>query len=144
VHYEAQGTNTTSPVLLVGGFGADEEVAYAPSQGQTGQTVTWTIPSEFTHDIEPVENNNLITSEGYYIRKITRSGALIWRQSTPDEERRMAINPNLEGGYVWTVGEGDRIEFRDLGGNLLRSWAILSDGTELDYPYGIQVILYPG
>ena len=33
---------------------------------------------------------------------------------TPDEDRRIAVNPNVGGGYVFTVGESDRIEFRDV------------------------------
>jgi hypothetical protein len=102
------------------------------------------VASEYTHDVQVVENDRLITTEGYYIQKIDRAGTRLWRWNTPDEDRRFAMNPNLGGGYIFTVGEGDRIEFRDINGNLLREWSRLSNDTVLDYPYGIQVIEYPG
>ena len=86
----------------------------------------------------------MLTTEGYYIQKINRAGTQLWKRSTPDENRRMAVNPNAGGGFIYTVGEGDRIEFRDANGFLLRDWARLSDDTVLDYPYGIQVIEFPG
>ena len=62
---------------------------------------------------------------------------------TPDENRRFGINPISGGGYIFTVAESDRIEFRDRDGYLLRDWSMLSDGTGLDYPYGMAVIDYP-
>ena len=111
---------------------------------RAGPTVTWRVESEYTHDVQVVENDRLITTEGYYIQKIDRAGTKLWKRNTPDEDRRVAMNPNVGGGYVFTVGEGDRIEFRDINGNLLREWARLSNDTVLDYPYGIQVIEYPG
>jgi len=58
-----------------------------------------------------LEDDRLITTEGYYIQKIERTGTPVWKRSTPDENRRVAINPNFGGGYVFTVAEGDRIEF---------------------------------
>ena len=62
---------------------------------------------------------------------------------TPDEERRVALNPNT-GGYIYTAAQGNRIEFRDINGNLLSQVSTLSDGTRLNYPYGIRVITYSG
>jgi hypothetical protein len=102
------------------------------------------VKSEYTHDAIVVENDRLITTEGYYIQKIDRAGTRAWKKMTPDEDRRIAVNPNAAGGYVFTVAESDRVEFRDIDGNLLRDWSALSDGTGLDYPYGIQIIDYPG
>ncbi len=136
-----QSYDSDLPTLLMGGFGDVKEVTYNPGGAQA---VTWRVASEYTHDAIVVENDNVITTEGYYIQKIERSGGPIWRRSTPDENRRVALNPNVGGGYVFTVGEGDRIEFRDVDGNLLRDFARLSDGTVLDFPYGLQVIDYPG
>ena len=137
-----QSYNSASPTLLIGGFGDIKEVTYTP--GGAGPSVVWRVASEYTHDVGVVENDRLITTEGYYIQKIDRAGTKLWRHNTPDEDRRFAINPNPAGGYVFTVGEGDRIEFRDVNGNLLREWSRLSNDTVLDYPYGIQVIEYPG
>jgi hypothetical protein len=137
----AQSYNSDLPTLLIGGFGNIKEVTYNPGGAQT---VTWSVRSEYTHDTTVVDNDQVLTDEGYYIQKINRSGTQIWRKNTPDENRRVAVNPNFGGGYVYTVGEGDRIEFRDVNGNLLRDFARLSNDTTLDYPYGIQVIDYPG
>jgi hypothetical protein len=143
VHFRtaAQSYNSDDPTLLVGGFGNIREVAYRLNGGQN---VTWQVKSEYTHDAIVVENDQIITTEGYYIQKIDRTGAQAWKKMTPDEDRRVAIDPNLGGGYVFTVAEADRVEFRDVDGNLLRDWSMLSDGTSLDYPYGVQVIDYPG
>lgn len=141
VHYRPGDLSygTTLPTLLVGGFGAIREVTYQPG---TTPVVAWQIASEFTHDAIVVDNDRVLTTEGYYIQLVDRAGMQLWRRSTPAENRRMAINPNLGGGYIYTVGEGDRIEFRDTNGFVLREWNRLSDDTTLDYPYGIQVIEY--
>jgi hypothetical protein len=143
VHFRtaAQSYASDDPTLLVGGWGSIREVAYRTNGGQN---VTWQVRTEYTHDAIVVENDLILTSEGYYIQKINRSGTQLWRQSTPDEDRRIAVNPNPIGGYVYTVAESDRVEFRDINGNLIRDWAMLSDGTSLDFPYGVQVIDYPG
>ena len=143
VHFRtaAQSYNTDDPTLLVGGWGNIREVAYRTNGGQN---VTWQVKSEYTHDAIVVESDRLITTEGYYIQKIDRVGTKLWKKMTPDEDRRIAVNPNAGGGYVFTVAESDRIEFRDVDGNLIRDWSALSDGTGLDYPYGIQIIEYPG
>ncbi|MDX6679060.1 MAG: large repetitive protein [Solirubrobacteraceae bacterium] len=136
-----QSYNSTSPTILIGGFGAIKEVTYNPG---AAQIVTWSMVSEFTHDVMVVENDRLLTTEGYYIQKIDRSGTRIWKRNTPDEDRRVAVNPNFGGGYVFTVADADRIEFRDIDGYPLRSFTRLSDDTVVDYPYGIKVIDYPG
>jgi hypothetical protein len=142
VHYRtaAQSYNSNLPTLLVGGFGDIKEVTYNP--GST-PTVAWRVASEYTHDAIVVENDRVITTEGYYIQKINRSGARLWYWSTPDENRRVAVNPD-GSGYIFTVGNGDRIEFRDLNGVLQRQFSQLSDGTSVDFPYGIQVVDDPG
>jgi glycosyltransferase involved in cell wall biosynthesis len=138
----AQSYNTSLPTLLIGGWGAIREVTYDP--GGLSQEVTWSYTSEFTHDVVVLDDDTLLTTEGYYIQKLNRDGTRVWKKNTPEENRRAAVNPNLGGGYVWTVAEGDRIEFRDKNGNLLRGWSRLSDDTILDFPYGLQVIEYPG
>ncbi len=131
-----QSWNSKSPTLLIGGWGSNQEVTYRP--GQTPQVV-WQVKAEFTHDILPMAGGKkLLTSEGYYIRQIDRSGKVLWRKDTPQEDRRFAINPN--GGFIVSSGEGDVIEFRQNDGSLVRSWGELSDGTSLNYPYGIRVI----
>lgn len=134
-----QSYNSPYPTLLVGGWGSIREVAYRPNGGHN---VTWSARTEFTHDAIVVEDDLVLTTEGYYIQKIDRQGGQIWRHSTPQENRRIVVNPS--GGYIYTVGEGDRIEFRDTGGNLLRQWSALSDGSNLDYPYGLQLIDFTG
>jgi hypothetical protein len=134
----AQSFNTDLPTLLIGGFGSDEEITYQPG---SAPQVVWSASSEYTHDILPLPNSggDLLTSEGYYIRRIHRApGAPVWRQDTPDEDRRFALNPN--GGFIVSSGEGDVIEFRNNDGTLDHSWHTLSDGSELNYPYGIRVI----
>jgi hypothetical protein len=134
-----QSYNSPYPTLLVGGWGSIREVAYRPNGAQN---VTWSVRTEFTHDAIVVENDLVLTTEGYYIQKIDRQGGQIWRHSTPQENRRIVVNPS--GGYIYTVGEGDRIEFRDIEGNLVRQWSALSDGSSLDYPYGLQIIDFTG
>jgi hypothetical protein len=140
VHFRsaAQSYNSSQPTLLVGGWGGVREVEYVPGGGQK---VAWSAKTEFTHDVIALDDDRLLTTEGYYIQKIDRNGQQLWRKNTPDENRRIAVNP--AGGYIYTVGEGDRIEFRDTNGNLTRSWSALNDGTHLNYPYGIAVIDYP-
>jgi DNA-binding beta-propeller fold protein YncE len=134
-----QSYQTNYPTLLVGGWGSVREVAYRPNGGQN---VTWNVRTEFTHDAIVVENDQLLTTEGYYIQKITRQGGQVWRHSTPDENRRIAVNPS--GGYIYTVAEADKVEFRNIAGTLLRQWSAVSDGSTLDYPYGLQVIDFTG
>lgn len=143
VHYRsaAQSYASDEPTLLVGGWGSVREITY---NGTASQSVTWQLKTEYTHDVIAVEDDRLLTTEGYYIQKVDRAGKQMWRRSTPDENRRIAVNPNTQGGYVYTVAESDRIEFRDANGHLLRDWSRLSDDTVLDYPYGIAVIDYPG
>lgn len=135
----AQSFDHSYPTLMVGGWGALRQVAYRTNGGQN---VTWSVRTEYTHDALLVETDKILTTEGYYIQKINRFGGQIWKKMTPDENRRIAVNP--AGGYIYSVGEGDRIEFRDTNGNLIRQWSNLSDGTRLDYPYGIQVVDYAG
>jgi hypothetical protein len=141
VHYltQAQSFDSNYPTLLVGGWGAIRQVAYRLNGGQN---VTWSARTEFTHDAIRVESDRIVTSEGYYIQKIDRFANQIWKKMTPDETRRIAINPN--GGYIFTVAEGNRVEFRDTNGNLQRQWSAVSDGTTLNYPYGVQVIDFAG
>ena len=93
VHFRTAGQsyNTDDPTLLVGGWGNIREVAYRPSGGQN---VTWQVKSEYTHDAIVVENDRLITTEGYYVQKIDRVGTKLWKKMTPDEDRRIAVNPN--------------------------------------------------
>lgn len=134
-----QSYQTDFPTLLVGGWGSVREVAYRPNGGKN---VTWNVRTEFTHDAIVVEDDRVLTTEGYYIQKIDRQGAPIWRHSTPEENRRIAVNP--AGGYIYTVAEADKVEFRDTAGTILRQWSMLSDGSMLDYPYGIQVIDFAG
>jgi hypothetical protein len=135
-----QSYNSSNPTLLVGGFGNVKEVTYSPGRSPS---VAWRVTTEFTHDAIVVENDRVITTEGYYIQKITRTGTRLWNWPTPEENRRVAINPD-GSGYIFTVGDGDRVEFRDLNGILQRQFSQLSDGTTFDLPYGIQVIDYPG
>jgi hypothetical protein len=143
VHFRtaAESYNSADPTLLVGGWGNVREVAYTPNGGQA---VTWQVKTEYTHEAIVLQDDKLLTIEGYYIQKIDRLGTRIWKKMTPDEDRRVGLNPNPQGGFVFTVAESDRVEFRDADGNLLRDWSALSDGTSLDYPYGVAVIDYPG
>lgn len=143
VHYRTpeQSYQTDYPTLLIGGWSNVREIAYRPGGGQN---VTWQAKTEFTHDAIVVENDRVLTTEGYYVQKIDRSGAQLWRRSTPDEEKRAAINPQAVGGYVLSLAEADRIEFRDVDGYLIRYLSQLSDSSTLDFPYGVQVIDYPG
>jgi hypothetical protein len=145
----SQSYGTKHPTLLIGGWGATREVAYAPAAGQTGQTVTWNVATEFTHDALVVDQNDVVTTEGYYAQRIDRAGNPIWRQFVPVDEtgqrlfeelRRVAVNPL--GGLVYSGAEANRIEFRDAATGVLgRSWsAVAGDGSRLNYPYGIQVI----
>jgi hypothetical protein len=143
--------NTKHPTLLIGGWGATREVAYAPGAGQSGQTVTWNAATEYTHDAVVVDQGDVLTTEGYYIQRINRAGTPVWRQEVPVDEngqrlpeelRRVAVNPL--GGLVYSGAEANRIEFRDGTTGLLdRSWsAVVGDGSKLNYPYGIQIIRY--
>lgn len=45
-----------------------------------------------------VENDRVVTTEGYYIQKIDRAGTKLFKMSTPDENRKIAVNPNFGGG----------------------------------------------
>jgi hypothetical protein len=145
-----QSANSPYPTLLIGGWGVTKEVAYAPSAGETGQTVTWRIATEFTHAAIVMEDDSLITTEGYYAQRITRSGAVVWRQYVPVDERgnrlpeelrRVAVMP--DGQLVFTGAEANRIEFhRANDGSRIRMWSVLSDGTGVNYPYGIQMSDY--
>jgi hypothetical protein len=141
VHYltAAQSFDHSYPTLLVGGWGNIREVAYRPNGGQN---VTWTAKTEYTHDAILVETDKVLTIEGYYIQKIDRFANQIWKKMTPDEDRRVVVNP--DGGYIYSVGDGDRIEFRNTSGDLTGTWSSVSDGTVLDYPYGIAMADYTG
>jgi hypothetical protein len=141
VHFRPadQSQNSDNPTLLVGGWGAAREVEYL----ETGAGATsWERVTEFTHEAMVVEDNKVLTTEGYYMQKVDRTGTQNWKKYTPDEVRRVAVNPNVGGGYIDTLAESDRIEMRDQDGNVLREFAMLSDGSSLDYPYGIQVVDY--
>lgn len=141
VHYltAEQSFDHTYPTLLVGGWGAIREVAYRPGGGQN---VTWSAKTEYTHDAILVETDKILTVEGYYIQKIDKNANQIWKKMTPDEDRRIALNPN--GGYIYTVAEGNLVEFRDVNGNLTRSWGAISDGSHLNYPYGVALTDFTG
>lgn len=134
----AQSFNSDEPTIMVGGWGGIREVVYKPG---SSATTAWSATTEYTHDILVLSDDRVLTSEGYYIQKIDRAGNQLWRRSTPDENRRIAINP--DGGLIYTVGNGDRVEFRDDAGVLLNQWSRLSDGSTINYPYGIRVIEYP-
>jgi hypothetical protein len=145
-----QSYNSPYPTLIIGGWGVTKEVAYAPSAGETGQTVAWSVATEFTHDVVVMEDDSLLTTEGYYAQRITRTGAVVWRQYVPVDERgnrlpeelrRVAVTP--EGQLVYTGAEANRIEFRRPNdGSRIRMWSVLSDGTAVNYPYGIQLSDY--
>jgi hypothetical protein len=148
----AESYNSSHPTLLIGGWGATKEVVYAPSAGETGQTVTSTVLTEYTHAaIVAPGSDDLLTTEGYYVQRIRRDSTPVWRHFVPKNEvtpepndrlpeelRRVAVDPR--GGLIYTGAEADRMEFRNDKGEFLRSWSRLSDGSYLDYPYGLQVI----
>jgi hypothetical protein len=126
--------NTTKPTLIVGGWSGIREVTYEP--GVTPRVV-WSYRSEYTHDVMPLADGTMLTAEGYYIQKISRTSQ-VWRHNTPQEARRFAPNPS--GGFILSMAHSDRIEFRNDAGQLQRTFGTLSDGTRLDYPYGIRLI----
>ena len=136
----AESYGTSHPTIMVGGWGGIREVVFNPG-GSGNLTTSWSHTTEYTHDILVLPSDDVLTVEGYYIQKINRAGTQLWRRNTPDENRRIAINPN--GGLIYTVGNGDRIEFRNDDGTLVRQWSQLSDGSTINYPYGIRVISYP-
>jgi hypothetical protein len=138
-----QSENSPYPTLLVGGWGVTEEVAYAPYAGESGQTQTWAIPTEFTHAAIVLDNNDVLTTEGYYFQRLNRAGQRVWSIYTGEgqEDRRVGVMP--DGSLVLTGAEASRIEFRSsVDGALLNSWSVLDDGSGVNYPYGIQVIDY--
>lgn len=141
VHFRSVGYNTTLPTLLIGGWGTIAEVAYQPNSGETGQTVTWSVNSTWTHDVIPLPNDQLLSTEGQSVQKIDRLGSQLWTASTPDG-KHLAINP--DSGYIDTQGHGNSIEFRDLNGILTNAWTTLTNGSPLNYPYGIQVVDFSG
>ncbi len=161
VYYRPQGYNTSYPTLLIGGWGETDEVAYAPRAGETGQTVTWSAPTEYTHTALPVENDNVLTVEGYYVQQLDRQGHRVWYVSATgtdnqsQEARRVAFNPY--GGYIVTyIGSAQsnpqtasHIEFWDTNRQVVQRLQTLSNvnpgqSSVLNFPYGIQVIDYPG
>ena len=96
-----------------------------------------------TSTSSPTGQRYLLTVEGYYIQKLDRqSNTQAWKVMTPDEDRRVAINPS--GGYIYTVAQGNRIEFRDINGKMIQQLSTLRNGTRFNYPYGIRVITYSG
>jgi hypothetical protein len=139
-----QSENSPYPTLLIGGWGITEEVAYAPFAGESGQTVTWSTPTEFTHAAIVMDNNDVLTTEGYYFQRVNRAGQRVWSVYTGEgqEDRRVAVMP--DGNLVLTGAEASRIEFRSsvTGARIRDDWSVLSDGSGVNYPYGIQVIGY--
>lgn len=135
------GYNTNQITLLMGGWGQTAEAIYQSGVSTYSPTVVWSVPTEYTHDAMVIPNGDVVTVEGYYIQQITRADSQVWKVSTPNEDRRVAVNP--DGGYIFSVANADQIEFRDANGNLIRTFSYVSDGTKLNLPYAVQVICWP-
>jgi hypothetical protein len=156
------GYQTSSPELLVGGFGSDtagpanadglQEVVYNPGLADD-KTVTWSGPSEFTHRAIIDSSDDLVTSEGYYLHRITRSGTELWRQQLKRpagdniEWRGIAEDP-ATGGFVVSEFTDGQIWFFSRDGVLQKKWGLfnVNDGgpyTYMKFPYGLRIISYP-
>jgi hypothetical protein len=126
---------TKFPTLIVGGYGAIRELTYRP--GRTPRKV-WGVSADDTHGVLPMPDGTLLSAEDVLIRRVKRSGDERWRRSTPGLAKRITRLP--DGVFAVTIAEDDRVELRNSRGRLLRSFRKLSDGTRLDYPYGIRTV----
>jgi hypothetical protein len=125
---------------------------YAPGQADD-KTVTWSGPSEFTHRAIIDSSDDIVTSEGYYLHRITRSGTELWRQQLKRpagdniEWRGIAEDP-ATGGFVVSQFTDGQIWFFSRDGVLQKKWGLfnVNDGgpyTYMKFPYGLRIINYP-
>ncbi|MEP6816400.1 MAG: PQQ-binding-like beta-propeller repeat protein [Marmoricola sp.] len=129
---------TGLPTIIVGGRGAIEEFSYRP--GHTPKLV-WRTATRLSHDLVAAGGSTLLSQDGTYLRRFRHTGPNLWREPMEGKARRLVVNPAQPRQLVLAGGSKNNIQFRRLSdGSLIRQWSRLSDGTRLDWPYGLRVI----
>ncbi|MDQ6641480.1 MAG: PQQ-binding-like beta-propeller repeat protein, partial [Actinomycetota bacterium] len=129
---------TALPTIIVGGRGEIAEFSYRPG---TRPELVWRTSTRLSHDLIAGQGSTLLSQEGTYLRRFRHTGPNLWRQPMVGKARRLVVNPAQPDQFIVAGGSKDNIQFRRLSdGSLIRQWSRLSDGTRLDWPYGIRAI----
>ncbi len=133
-----QSWGTALPTLIVGGRGEIAEFTY---RAGSSPRLVWRTATRISHDLVAGRGSTLLSQDGTYLRRFRHTGPNLWRQPMAGTARRLVINPAHRGQLLVAGGSQNNIQFRRLAdGSLIRQWSRLSDGTRLDWPYGIRAI----
>jgi hypothetical protein len=129
---------TRLPSIIVGGRGEIAEFSYRAARTPK---LVWRTSTRLSHDVVAGPGDTLLSQDGTYLRRFAHTGPNLWREPMVGKARRLATNPAHPGQLVVAGGSKNNIQFRRLSdGSLIRQWSRLSDGTRLDWPYGIRVV----
>jgi hypothetical protein len=129
---------TKLPSIIVGGRGEIAEFSY---RAGSKPKLVWRTRTRLSHDLIPGPGSTLLSQDGTYLRRFGHTGPNLWREPMVGKARRLVINPAHPHQLVVAGGSQNNIQFRRLSdGSLIRQWSRLSDGTRLDWPYGIRAV----
>lgn len=126
--------------IVVGGRDGLAAFTYEPG---VEPKMLWHRNVGYVHDIVAAPDRTLLLQTGTGNLRTDWDGAVLWRRDNPPGEkfRRVAVDPDEPTTEAVAGGSQNNIQFRSvIDGSLLRQWSWLSDGTKLNWPYGIQFV----
>ena len=123
---------------MIGAKGRIAEYTYQPGRSPR---LTWQRHSRWSHDLVDVGDGSFLSQDGTYVHRFRHTGGDIWRVGSQYVWRRIAIDPADPQQFVQAGGSQSNVQVRRLeDGSLVRQWSRLSDGTRLDWPYGLRIV----
>ena len=129
---------TDGPSIMVGAKGRIAEYTYQPGHRAR---LLWQRHSRWSHDLVAVGDGTYLSQDGTYVHRFRHTGGDIWRVPSSFVWRRIALDPADPQQFVQAGGSQGNVQVRRLGnGSLVRQWSRLSDGTRLEWPYGLRIV----
>ena len=123
---------------MVGAKGRIAENTYQPGHRPR---LTWQRHSRWSHDLVDAGDGTFLSQDGTYVHRFRHTGGDIWRVGSQYVWRRIALDPADPEQFVQAGGSQSNVQVRRLeDGSLVRQWSRLSDGTRLDWPYGLRIV----
>ena len=134
----AESWGTKGPSIMIGAKGRIAEYTYRPGHQPR---LTWHRQSRWSHDLVDAGDGTILSQDGTYVHRFRHTGGDLWRVGSQFVWRRIAIDPADPELFVQAGGSQSNIQVRRLeDGSLVRQWSRLSDGTRLDWPYGLRIV----
>lgn len=134
----SESWHTRSPSIMIGALGRIAEYTYRPGHIPR---LLWQRHSRWSHDLVDAGDGTFLSQDGTYVHRFRHTGGDIWRVSSHYAWRRIALDPADPEQFVQAGGSQGNVQVRRLAdGSLVRQWSRLSDGTRLEWSYGLRIV----